>query len=158
MDFLDSLPTMSISEMRKYLNDNQVQETAQSKQELMEQVSEVLLSQLMVDELVIQDTDESIVTKTNSDTSSDTIPDTIREETNLSPEPPIQDINPTPNQNNFTLERSLQDEEYQECVRIDSLKEMYQRIDSLKEMSQEPEFEELSPRSLRQQRLNYYNQ
>lgn len=158
MDFLDSLPTMSISEMRKYLNDNQVQETAQSKQELMEQVSEVLLSQLMVDELVIQDTDESIVTKTNSDTSSDTIPDTIREETNLSPEPPIQDINPTPNQNNFTLERSLQDEEYQECVRIDSLKEMSQRIDSLKEMSQEPEFEELSPRSLRQQRLNYYKQ
>jgi len=148
---------MSISEMRKYLNDNQVQETAQSKEELMEQVSEVLLSQLMVDELVIQDTDESIVTKTNSDTSSDTSSDPSGE-TNLSPEPPIQDINPTPNQSNFTLERSLQDKEYQECVRIDSLKEMSQRIDSLKEMSQEPEFEELSPRSLRQQRLNYYNQ
>lgn len=140
MDFLDSLPTMSISEMRKYLNDNQVQETAQSKEELMEQVSEVLLSQLMVDELAIQDTDESILTKTNSDT--------IREETNSSTETLIQDINPTPNPTNFTLERSLQDEEYKECV----------RIDSLKEMSQEPEFEELSPRSLRQQRLNYYNQ
>ena len=154
MDFLDSLPTMSISEMRKYLNDNQVQETAQSKEELMEQVSEVLLSQLMVDELVIEETEDSIVTKTNSDTISDT----IREETNISTGPPIQDINPTPNPTNFTLERSLQDEEYRECVRIDSLKEMSQRIDSLKEMSQEPEFEELSPRSLRQQRLNYYNQ
>lgn len=148
MDFLDSLPTMSISEMRKYLNDNQVQETAQSKEELMEQVSEVLLSQLMVDELAIQDTDESILTKTNSDTFPDKFPDTIREETNSSTETLIQDINPTPNPTNFTLERSLQDEEYKECV----------RIDSLKEMSQEPEFEELSPRSLRQQRLNYYNQ
>ncbi len=140
MDFLDSLPTMSISEMRKYLTDNHVQETAQSKEELIEQVSEVLLSQLMVDELSIQETETPISGNTEGDSSTET---PVHSETN---------------QNNFTLERSLQDKEYEECVRIDSLKEMSQRIDSLKEMSQEPEFEELSPRSLRQQRLNYYNQ
>ena len=58
MDLLLSIPSMSIAELRKVLSDNDVVETSmenQTKEGLLEQVKDTLLTQLMIDQL-----DESV--------------------------------------------------------------------------------------------------
>ena len=58
MDQLLSISSMSIAELRKVLSDNDVVETSvenQTKEDLLEQVKDTLLTQLMIDQL-----DESV--------------------------------------------------------------------------------------------------
>ena len=58
MDQLLNIPTMSIAELRKVLSDNGIMETSvenQTKEDLLEQVKDTLLTQLMIDQL-----DESV--------------------------------------------------------------------------------------------------
>ena len=58
MDDLLSISTMSIAELRKVLSDNDIKEISrenQTKEDLMEQVKDTLLTQLMIDQL-----DESV--------------------------------------------------------------------------------------------------
>lgn len=52
MDVLSSLHTQSISELRKILKDNNVKETSSSKEELIQQVTEVVLTSMMIQEMV----------------------------------------------------------------------------------------------------------
>ena len=51
MDILESLPTLSIAELRKVLSDNDIKETSQSKGDLVQQVTELCLTKITVDEL-----------------------------------------------------------------------------------------------------------
>lgn len=131
MDTLDILPTMSISEMRKYLSDHNITETAHSKEELIEQVSEVLLSQLAINDYMGQELSSQDVTPP-------------RDTDTLDPR---------------TLERIQQDKEYQECLDQDisnSVEELPDLVDELPNSVDELPFEELSLTELRQQRVNYY--
>ena len=52
MDILSSLHTQSISELRKILKDNNVKEISKSKEELLQQVTEVVLTSLMIQEMM----------------------------------------------------------------------------------------------------------
>ena len=51
MDQLLSLPNLSIAELRKVLSDNDVKDTSTSKPELLQLVSDTLLTKMMLDEL-----------------------------------------------------------------------------------------------------------
>ena len=50
MDLLDTLPNLSIAELRKVLSDNEIQESpgTESREGLLNQVSEVLLTNMMI--------------------------------------------------------------------------------------------------------------
>ena len=116
MDTLTNIHDMSIGELRKILKDNDVKETSMSKDELLMQVTDVLLTELTICDIM------------NSDT--DNVP---------------QDDVVTTDDKSLTHE---QDIEYAEALRQDCLKQ-----DALK---QEDSFDELSPTSLREKRLAYY--
>ena len=51
MDILESLPTLSIAELRKVLSDNDIKDTSQSKGDLVQQVTEYCLTKIAMDEL-----------------------------------------------------------------------------------------------------------
>ena len=51
MDILETLPTLSIAELRKVLSDNDIKDTSQSKDDLVQQVTEYCLTKIAVDEL-----------------------------------------------------------------------------------------------------------
>ena len=51
MDILESLPTLSIAELRKVLSDNDIKDTSQSKGDLVQQVTEFCLTKITMDEL-----------------------------------------------------------------------------------------------------------
>jgi len=51
MDQLGLIPTLSIAELRKILVDNDIQNTSSSKEELIQQVSDTLLTKIMLDQL-----------------------------------------------------------------------------------------------------------
>jgi len=51
MDLLLSTPNLSIAELRKVLSDNDVKDTSTSKPELLQLVSDTLLTKMMLDEL-----------------------------------------------------------------------------------------------------------
>ena len=51
MDILESLPTLSIAELRKVLTDNDIKDTSQSKGDLVQQVTEFCLTKIAMDEL-----------------------------------------------------------------------------------------------------------
>tara|TARA_B100000780_G_scaffold163642_1_gene114424 strand:- start:360 stop:752 length:393 start_codon:yes stop_codon:yes gene_type:complete len=51
MDILESLPILSIAELRKVLSDNDIKETSQSKGDLVQQVTEFCLTKITMDEL-----------------------------------------------------------------------------------------------------------
>ena len=133
MDQLSNLPNLSLAELRKILTDNDVKETSSSKESLMNQVSEVLLTNMM-----IQDMMETETTQTK------------------------QRIKPPPVKDERTLLRERQDREYQESIAID-----YQTDKNGDYLIEQPEqmdkdavqyigFEELSPRSLRAKRMEFY--
>ena len=133
MDQLSNLPNLSLAELRKILSDNDVKETSSSKESLMNQVSEVLLTNM-----IIQDMMET--------------------ETNLTE----QSVKPPPVKDERTLLREQQDREYQESLVFDYqtdkngnyLIEQPEQMD--KDSVQYAGFEELSPRSLRAKRMEFY--
>lgn len=51
MDQLGLIPALSIAELRKILVDNDIQDTSSSKEELMQLVSDTLLTKIMLDQL-----------------------------------------------------------------------------------------------------------
>ena len=51
MDILETLPTLSIAELRKVLSDNDIKDTSQSKGDLVQQVTEYCLTKITMDEL-----------------------------------------------------------------------------------------------------------
>ena len=51
MDILESLPTLSIAELRKVLSDNDIKDISQSKGDLVQQVTEFCLTKITMDEL-----------------------------------------------------------------------------------------------------------
>jgi aconitase B len=133
MDQLSNLPNLSLAELRKILTDNDVKETSPSKESLMNQVSEVLLTNMM-----IQDMMETETTQTK------------------------QRVKPPPVKDERTLLREQQDREYQASIAIDYktdkngdyLIEQPEQID--KDAVHYVGFEELSPRSLRAKRMEFY--
>ena len=133
MDQLSNLPNLSLAELRKILSDNDVKETSSSKESLINQVSEVLLTNM-----IIQDMMET--------------------ETNLTE----QSVKPPPVKDERTLLREQQDREYQESLAFDYqtdkngnyLIEQPEQMD--KDSVQYAGFEELSPRSLRAKRMEFY--
>lgn len=133
MDQLSNLPNLSLAELRKILTDNDVKETSSSKESLMNQVSEVLLTNMM-----IQDMMETETTQTK------------------------QRVKPPPVKDERTLLREQQDREYQASIAIDYQTDkngdylIEQPEQMYKDVVQYVGFEELSPRSLRAKRMEFY--
>lgn len=133
MDQLSNLHNLSLAELRKILTDNDVKETSSSKESLINQVSEVLLTNMMIQDMMETETNQT--------------------EQNVKP-PPVKDER--------TLLREQQDREYQESLAFD-----YQTDKNGNYIIEQPEqmnkdavqyvgFEELSPRSLRAKRMEFY--
>jgi len=57
MDHFENIHTMSIAELRKFLSDNEVSVTSESKEELIEQVSNVIQTNMIIESLMQQDID-----------------------------------------------------------------------------------------------------
>ena len=141
MDTLESIPNMSIAELRKVLSDNDVIDTSQNREELIQQVSQVFETNLLIERLLQTDI------------------------------PLTNDQNPMNNDQNpvntgtdpRTIERIQEDIEYQESLKIDQqVLPPLQFTSEGNYIIQQPdtefyEFEELSPNSLRQKRLEYYS-
>ena len=133
MDQLSNLHNLSLAELRKILTDNDVKETSSSKESLMNHVSEVLLTNMMIQDM-------------------------METETNLTE----QRIKPPPVKDERTLLREQQDQEYQASIAIDYqtdkngdyLIEQPEQMD--KDAVQYVGFEGLSPRSLRAKRMEFY--
>ena len=116
MDTLMNIHGMSIGELRKILKDYDVKETSTSKDELIMQVTDVLLTELTIYDIMDSDTG------------------------NVSQDDVVTTDVVTTHDESLTRE---QDIEYAEALRQDYLK-------------QEGSFDELSPSSLREKRLAYY--
>ena len=116
MDQLTKINSLSIAELRKILKDNDVKETSSDKEDLIYQATDVLLTNMAIQDMMEYDT---------------IIPfeKTINE-----------NVKPDPN----TILREEQDREYRECLEIDE------------EVNVKETFEELSPMSLREKRLAFY--
>jgi len=127
MDILDTLPTLSIAELRKVLMDNDIKESSgtDSKEDLIHQVSDILLTNMMIKDTMEneQPMDEKTI---------------LREQQDRDYEKSVQDD--LMNQSNLFMN---QDYSIKQPVQLD--KDTGQEI-----------FEELSPRSLREKRMNYY--
>ena len=119
MDKLTKINSLSIAELRKILKDNDVKETSTDKEGLIYQATDILLTNMAIQDMMEYDT---------------IIPfeKTINE-----------NVKPDPN----TILRENQDREYRECLEIDQKV----LVDPTKET-----FEELSPMSLREKRLAFY--
>lgn len=136
MDQLSNLPNLSLAELRKILTDNDVKETSSSKESLINQVSEVLLTNMMIQDMMETETTQIEQTE--------------------------QRIKPPPVKDERTLLREQQDREYQASIAIDYqtdkngdyLVEQPEQMD--KDAVQYIGFEELSPRSLRAKRMEFY--
>tara|TARA_B100000212_G_C27357109_1_gene526382 strand:- start:886 stop:1290 length:405 start_codon:yes stop_codon:yes gene_type:complete len=133
MDQLSNLHNLSLAELRKILSDNDVKETSSSKESLMNQVSEVLLTNMMIQDMMETETNQT-----------------------------GQNVKPPPVKDERTLLREQQDREYQESLAFD-----YQTDKNGNYLIEQPEqmdkdsvqyvgFEELSPRSLRAKRMEFY--
>ena len=133
MDQLSNLHNLSLAELRKILSDNDVKETSSSKESLINQVSEVLLTNMMIQDMMETETNQI-----------------------------EQKIKPPPVKDERTLLREQQDREYQESLAFD-----YQTDKNGNYIIEQPEqmnkdavqyvgFEELSPRSLRAKRMEFY--
>tara|TARA_B100001989_G_C24187310_1_gene291895 strand:- start:121 stop:525 length:405 start_codon:yes stop_codon:yes gene_type:complete len=133
MDQLSNLHNLSLAELRKILSDNDIKETSSSKESLMNQVSEVLLTNMMIQDMMETETNQT-----------------------------EQKIKPPPVKDERTLLREQQDREYQESLAFD-----YQTDKNGNYLIEQPEqmdkdavqyvgFEELSPRSLRAKRMEFY--
>ena len=133
MDQLSNLPNLSLAELRKILTDNDVKETSSSKESLMNQVSEVLLTNMMIQDMMETETSQT-----------------------------KQRVKPSPVKDERTLLREQQDREYQESIAIDYKTDkngdyLIEQPDQMdKDAVQYVGFEELSPRSLRAKRMEFY--
>jgi hypothetical protein len=141
MDILDNLHTMSIAELRKYLTDNNVTEKAESKEELLSQVSQVIQTNIMIQEMMNEDlVNEERMNENPMNESSSTDSVNNHQERKVDPR---------------TLERQVQDEEYQEACLSD-----YAFTPEGEYIIKQPEFYEVeqtpSPRTIRQLRLAHY--
>ncbi len=126
MELLSSIHTMSIAELRKILKDNNVVETASSKEDLQQQVGETLLSNMMMQEMM---------------------------ENNVE----VNEPSKNPQKDSRTLEREQQDKEYQQALFLDERGNyIIKQPQQMDQFTEEPIFEELSPQSLRNKRMQYY--
>ena len=124
MDKLTKMNSLSIAELRKILKDNDVKETSSDKEGLIYQATDVLLTNMVIQDMMEYDT---II-------------------------PFKKVINENVKQDPNTILREQQDREYRECLEIDEkVKEI-----STKDVSNKEIFEELSPMSLREKRLAFY--
>jgi hypothetical protein len=148
MDTLETIPNMSIAELRKVLSDNDVIDTSQNREELIQQVSQVFETNLLIERLLQTDIP---LTNDQIPINNDQIPmnnDQIPVNTGTDPR---------------TIEIIQQDIEYQESLKIDQqVLPPLQFTPEGNYIIQQPdtefyEFEELSPNSLRQKRLEYYS-
>lgn len=148
MDTLETIPNMSIAELRKVLSDNDVIDTSQNREELIQQVSQVFETNLLIERLLQTDIP---LTNDQNPMNNDQIPmnnDHIPVNTGTDPR---------------TIERIQQDIEYQDSLKIDQqVLPPLQFTPEGNYIIQQPdtefyEFEELSPNSLRQKRLEYYS-
>ena len=138
MDQLSNLPNLSLAELRKILKDNDVKESSSSKESLMNQVSEVILTNMMIQDMMETETTQTETKQTE------------------------QRVKPPPVKDERTLLREQQDREYQASIAIDYktdkngnyLIEQPEQMD--KDAVQYVGFEELSPRSLRAKRMEFY--
>ena len=126
MELLSSIHTMSIAELRKILQDNNVVETASSKEDLQQQVGETLLSNMMMQEMMEQDLEVREQPKTPQKD-----PRTLERE-----------------QQDKEYEQALFFDERGKYI----IKQPQQ----MDQFTEEPIFEELSPQSLRKKRMQYY--
>ena len=136
MDTLMNIHDMSIGELRKILKDYDVKETSTSKDELIMQVTDVLLTELTIYD--IMDSDTGNVSQDDVVTTDVVTTDVV--------------TNDVVHTHDESLTRE-QDIEYAAALRQDCLKQ-----DCLKQyaLKQEGSFDELSPSSLREKRLAYY--
>ena len=124
MDQLTKINSLSIAELRKILKDNDVKETSSDKEGLIYQATDVLLTNMAIQDMMEYDTIIPLEKTMN------------------------ENVKPDPN----TILREEQDREYRECLEIDEkVKEI-----STKDLSTKETFEELSPMSLREKRLAFY--
>ena len=126
MELLSSIHTMSIAELRKVLQDNNVVESASSKEELQQQVGETLLSNMMMQEMMEQDLEVGEQPKTPQKD-----PRTLERE-----------------QQDKEYQQALFFDERGKYI----IKQPQQ----MDQFTEEPIFEELSPQSLRKKRMQYY--
>jgi len=126
MDQLTKINSLSIAELRKILKDNDVKETSSDKEGLVCQATDVLLTNMAIQDMMEYDTMEY-----------DTI---IPFEKTIN-----ENVKPDPN----TILREEQDREYRECLELD------EKV-KVKEVTTKETFEELSPTSLREKRLAFY--
>ena len=130
MELLSSIHTMSIAELRKVLQDNNIVESASSKEELQQQVGETLLSNMMMQDMMQEMMEQDLE---------------VREQPK------------TPQKDPRTLEREQQDKEYQQALFFDERgKYIIKQPQQMDQFTEEPIFEELSPQSLRKKRIQYY--
>ena len=126
MELLSSIHTMSIAELRKILKDNNVVETASSKEDLQQQVGETLLTTMMMQDMMENDVE-------------------VDEPSNV------------PQKDSRTLEREQQDKEYQQALFLDERGNyIIKQPEQMDQFTEDPIFEELSPQSLRNKRMQYY--
>ena len=126
MELLSSIHTMSIAELRKILKDNNIVETSSSKEELQQQVGETLLSNMMMQEMMENDVE-------------------------------VDEPSKRPQKDSRTLEREQQDKEYQQALFLDERGNyIIKQPQQMDQFTEEPIFEELSPQSLRNKRMQYY--
>ena len=119
MEQLTKINSLSIAELRKILRDNDVKETSSDKEGLIHQATDVLLTNMAIQDMMEYD--------------------------NIIPFEKTINEKPDPN----TVLREEQDREYKECLEIDEKT-------NVKEVSTKEIFEELSPMSLREKRLAFY--
>ena len=119
---------LSLAELRKILTDNGVKDTATSKEELVELVVNVVETNSLIEQM-------------------------MHEEVELQEPRLLEQVESIPDPR--TLEREQQDLEYQRSLQQD-VKNSYAFTKDGEYIIQQPEFEELSPRSLRAKRLEYY--
>jgi len=131
MDTLMNIHDMGIGELRKILKDYDVKETSTSKDELIMQVTDVLLTELTIYDIMDSDT---------GNVSQDDVVTTDVVTTDVVTTDVVTTDVVTTHDESLTRE---QDIEYAEALRQDYLK-------------QEGSFDELSPSSLREKRLAYY--
>jgi hypothetical protein len=121
MEQLTKINSLSIAELRKILKDNDVKETSSDKEGLIYQATDMLLTNMAIQDIMEYD---SII-------------------------PFEKTINVNVKSNPNTILREQQDREYRECLEIDENVKV-------EEVSNKETFEELSPMSLREKRLAFY--
>ena len=126
MELLSTIHTMSIAELRNVLQDNNVVESASSKEELQQQVGETLLSNMMMQEMMEQDLE-------------------VREQPKTHPKDP-----------RTLEREQQDKEYQQALFFDERGKYIIKQPQQMDQFTEEPIFEELSPQSLRKKRMQYY--